>query len=173
MLSPAVTVTEVGTVTAAVLLLDKLITSPLLPAAVFRVTVHWSVPDPVIDPLAQLSPLTIGTPVPDRLTFWAGPLEEVLVNVNWPADVPAAVGSNCTLRFAESPGFKVRGNVSPETANPAPLTVAAFTVTADVPVDERISVCVANVPTSTLPKFMLPALRVKMDDTAFNSSAKV
>ena len=42
-----------------------------------------------------------------------------------------------------------------------------------MPVDERVSVCVAVVPTSTLPKFRLAALTVKMDDTAFNSSAKL
>jgi len=67
----------------------------------------------------------------------------------------------------------VRGNVAPGTLKPAPERVAAVTVTADVPVDERVRVCVAVVPTSTLPKFRLAALTVKMDDTAFNSSAKL
>ena len=57
-LAPEATVTDGGTVTA-VLLLDRLTAWPPLGAAAFSVTVQLSVPAPVIDPLVQLSPLTL------------------------------------------------------------------------------------------------------------------
>ena len=97
--APAATVNEEGTVTAE-LLLERLTVNPPVPAATFRLTVQGSVPDTAIDPLAHVSPPMVDAPVPDRLTFRARPSEEVFVNVNSPVDVPAAVGSNCTLRLA-------------------------------------------------------------------------
>ncbi len=42
-----------------------------------------------------------------------------------------------------------------------------------MPVDARVTVCVAVESTSTLPKFRLPAPSVRIDDTAFNCSAKL
>ena len=56
LLAPDATVTEAGTVTAA-LLLARVTASPPLAAAAFKVTVQLSVPAPVIDPLLQLSAL--------------------------------------------------------------------------------------------------------------------
>jgi hypothetical protein len=56
---PAATVTDDGTVTAAVLL-DKLTGWPLAPAAAFSVTVHVSVPAPAIDAVAQVRTLSTG-----------------------------------------------------------------------------------------------------------------
>jgi hypothetical protein len=44
--------------------------------------------------------------------------------------------------------------------NPAPLTVAEFTVTGVVPVEVRVKDCVVAVFTATLPKLKLPALTV-------------
>jgi hypothetical protein len=96
---PAATVTEAGTVTAE-LLLARLTAKPPLAAAGFRVTVQLSVPAPVIDPLVQLSPLNIGTPVPLRLIKVEVPLDELLVNVSWPVAAPAVAGSNCTVSVA-------------------------------------------------------------------------
>jgi hypothetical protein len=110
---PAATVTEAGTVTAE-LLLARLTAKPPLAAAGFRVTVQLSVPAPVIDPLVQLSPLNIGTPVPLRLITVAVPLEELLVKVSWPAAAPAVVGSNCTVSVAVWLPVRVIGNVTPE-----------------------------------------------------------
>jgi hypothetical protein len=66
-LTPDATVTDAGTATAA-LLLARLTASPVLAAAVFRVTVQMSDPALVKDPWAQLSPLTHGRPVPFRPT---------------------------------------------------------------------------------------------------------
>lgn len=55
-------------------------------------------------------------------------------------------------------GFKVSGNVAPETVNPVPATVAALTVTAEVPVEDKVSVCVVAVFTLTLPNDRLDEL---------------
>ncbi len=97
--APGATVTDAGTVTAE-LLLARLTGSPPLAAAAFRVTEQLSVPAPVIEPLAQLSPLNCGIPIPLRLTAVEVPVEELLVSVNVPEAAPAAPGSNCTLRVA-------------------------------------------------------------------------
>jgi hypothetical protein len=99
LVAPAVTVMDAGTFTAA-LLLARLTANPPLAAAVFSDTVQLSVPAPVIDPLAQMIPVSTGTPVPLRLTTVDGPVDELLVNVNDPEPAPAAVGSNCTLNAA-------------------------------------------------------------------------
>ncbi len=48
--------------------------------------------------------------------------------------------------------------MAPDNENPLPVTVAAVIVTAAVPVDDRVKVCVAAVFTLTLPNPMLPAL---------------
>jgi hypothetical protein len=68
------------------------------------------------------------------------------------------VGSNSTLSVAVCPEFSVSGKVAPETVKPAPLTVAALMVTAAVPVDDKVSVLVAEEFTFTLPKARLEAL---------------
>jgi hypothetical protein len=96
---PAATVTEAGTVTVE-LLLARLTAKPPVGAAAFSVTVQLSVPDPVNEPLVQLSPLSIGTPVPLRVTRAEVPLEELLVRVSEPEMAPATVGSNCTVSVA-------------------------------------------------------------------------
>ena len=64
--------------------------------------------------------------------------EELLVIVSWPVRAPAVVGANWTYKVAVWPGLSVTGNVMPEMEKPAPVTVAALTVTAAVPVEERI-----------------------------------
>jgi hypothetical protein len=97
--APAATVTEAGTVTDE-LLLARFTVNPPVGAAAFSVTVQLSVPDPVNDPLVQLSPLSTGTPVPLRLTPVEVPLEELLVRVSDPEMAPAEVGSNCTVSVA-------------------------------------------------------------------------
>jgi hypothetical protein len=97
----------------------------------------------------------------------------VLVNVNVPDAAPATVGMNCTFKLAVLPAFNVRGKVAPDTTKPAPVSVAAFTVTDDTPVDDRVSVCVADELTSTLPKLTLDALTVRMEAAASRESAKL
>ena len=52
------------------------------------------------------------------------------------------------------------GNVAPDTAKPAPLTVAELIVTGAVPVEVNVNGCVDTVFTVTLPKVRLAALAV-------------
>lgn len=96
LVAPAATVTAPGTVTNE-LLLARLTANPPLAAAVFSVTVQLSVPDPLIDPLVQLSPASPGTPVPLRSTTIDVPFEELLISDSCPVSAPAAPGPNCTL----------------------------------------------------------------------------
>ena len=96
------TVTVAGRVTAA-LLLESLTLSPPLPAAELRVTVHASVPEPVVEPLEQESALSVpGTtvPVPLRLITANGFVEELLVRVRAPVAAPVVKGSKWTVRVA-------------------------------------------------------------------------
>jgi hypothetical protein len=99
LVAPDATVTEAGTVTAA-LLLARFTVNPLLAAAAFRVTVQLSVPAPVIELEAQVNPVSTGTPVPLSATLVVVPVDELLVRVSVPLAAPAAVGSNCTVRVA-------------------------------------------------------------------------
>jgi hypothetical protein len=97
---PAATVTEAGTVTSVVLLLARLTAKPPVTAAAFSVTVQLSVPVPVIEPFAQVSPASTGTPVPLRLTTVDVPEEELLVRVSDPEAAPDVAGSNTTVTVA-------------------------------------------------------------------------
>ena len=70
------------------------------------------------------------------------------------------VGSNCTLRVTVWPGFKVIGNVAPDTVKPAPVEVADWMVTDAVPVEANVMGCVEAVFTVTLPNVRLAELIV-------------
>ena len=102
------TVTVAGRVTAA-LLLERLKFSPPLPAGALRVTVQASEPEPVIEPLAQESALSVpGTtgaavPVPLRLITADGLVAELLTKVSCPVTALAAEGSKPTFRVAVCP----------------------------------------------------------------------
>ena len=170
--APEATVTEAGTVTAE-LLLAMPTGNPPLAAATFSVTVQLSVPAPVIDPLVQVSPLNTGTPLPVRLITVDVPLDELLVKVNEPASAPAAVGSNCTVSVAVEFGLRVSGKVAPETVKPDPATASSLMITATVPVDDKVSVCVVAVFTLMLPKLMLAALTLSVGTPDPNCRAKI
>jgi hypothetical protein len=58
----------------------------------------------------------------------------------------------------------VTGKVSPETVKPAPVSVAALTVTDPVPVDEKVTDWVEDVLTNTSPNARLVALMLRVDD---------
>jgi len=172
LLAPAATVTEAGTFTSE-LLLDRPIVNPPLAAGVFTVTVQLSVPDPMIELLAQLNPVSPGTPVPLRLTDVEAPVEELLVIDSCPACPPAAVGSNSTLSVSIWPGDRVVGKPSPGIEKPVPVSDALLTVTGMVPVEERTTGCVAAEPTATLPKVTLEALIPRIAVAAPSSTLKV
>jgi hypothetical protein len=165
LLDPAATVTDAGTVIAE-LLLDRLTVNPPVAAAALSVTVQLSVPVLFIEPLAQLNPVSTGTPVPLRFTIVELPVDELLVSVSVPDAAPAAVGSNCTVNVAVWLGVKVSGKVAPETEKPAPVIAAALTVTDAVPVEVSVSDCVAGAFTATFPNGKLVALTFSVAITA-------
>ncbi len=96
LIAPAATVIELGTFTNE-LLLERVTTYPPLAAAAFNVAVQLSVPEPVIERLAQVSPLNTGTPMPFTPMTVELPPAELLVSETCPLAVPAAVGSNPTF----------------------------------------------------------------------------
>lgn len=155
----AATATVAGTLTAA-LLLARLTLSPLLGAAAFSVTVHASVPDPVMDALLQESALNaaVDTPVPLRLIAVVAPVDELLVRVNLPETAPAVVGSKRTVSVATCFAVSVTGKVTPDIVNPVPVRLAALMVTDAVPEEVRLRDCVAGTLSATLPNAMLLAL---------------
>jgi hypothetical protein len=86
------TVTEVGSVTAE-LLLESVTDWPPLPARDPSVTVHASDPAPVMFALAQVKELIPGaTPMPVRAITAELFVEELLVSSSLPLDAPACNG---------------------------------------------------------------------------------
>jgi hypothetical protein len=167
------TVNEAGTVTA-LLLLERLTAAPPLGADPVNVTVHESVPDPVMEELVQYMALTAGVtvvPVPLKLTTAEGLVDELFEIVNCPVTDPAAVGLNCTVRTTAWPGLRVTGNALPETEKPAPVTVPVFKVRGAVPVDDRVTDFVTAVFSATLPNESEVAPTVSVGTAAFNCTA--
>ena len=70
-------------------------------------------------------------------------------------------------------GLTVTGKVIPVIVKPAPATVAALTVTAEVPVADRTTVCVVAVLRLTLPNERLAALTLSVETDAPSCSANV
>lgn len=97
-------------------------------------------------------------PVPLRLITAVLFVEELLVMVSWPAVAPTATGSNSTSSVVAWLGFNVVGNVALDTVKPAPVSAAPFIVTGTVPVEVKVTGCVADVFTTTSPNATLVAL---------------
>jgi hypothetical protein len=81
-------------------------------------------------------------------------------------------------------GLSVSGKLAPETVNPLPLTAAALTVTAAVPVELSVIDCVVALFTASLPNARLvaltpsvgveaPSCRAKVSDTEFALAVRV
>jgi hypothetical protein len=102
-----------------------------------------------------------------------GFVEELLAMVNCPLAEPVAVGANCRFRLSAWPGFKVTGNEDPDTEKPVPDASAEFTVTAAVPLEVKVTVCVAWVFTVTLPNATLVALMLRVGIAGESCRAKV
>jgi len=90
---PAATLVAAGTVTAASLLV-RLTVRPPIGAAEFSVTAQLSVPAPVIDPLAQVTLVNFGTPLPSRPIRHRDPLLALVAKSSSPVSDPVAEGSN-------------------------------------------------------------------------------
>lgn len=172
LVEPAATIAVAGTVTSESLLV-RFTTNPPLPAAAFSVTMHWSVPVPEIAVRVQFSPLRPGTPVPLKLMIVDDPVDESVISVNWPVVAPAVAGSNCTFSVAVWPGVSVIGRLPPAIVKPVPKSDAALTVTAELPVEDRVSGCVTGELTGTLPKARLDALMPRAGIAAPNWTANV
>ena len=100
-------------------------------------------------------------------------VEELLTMASWPVTDPSVEGENCTVRVVVSPGLRVKGKVNPEIEKPAPLTEAESITTGAVPVELRVTPCVADVPTVTVLKLRLLGLTLSVCATVFNCRAKV
>jgi hypothetical protein len=84
----------------------------------------------------------------------------LLLIVIWPDWAPAVVGRNCSCSVIDCVGFSVIGKLPPSNVNPAPETMAEFTVNGEVPVDVNVRVFVVDVSIATLPKSRLVGLIV-------------
>jgi len=72
------------------------------------------------------------------------PIDEVLVIASDPVEAPTAVGVYVTFTVAVCPGLRVAGNELPEMAKLAPVSATEFTVTALVPAEVSVNVCVED-----------------------------
>jgi hypothetical protein len=98
LVAPAATVTDEGTATA-VLSLESPTVRPLDPAGALSVTVHESVPEPVIEPVVQAKPLSApaaAVPVPVSATERFPPGD---ASVTVPVSAPVVWGVNWTFRL--------------------------------------------------------------------------
>jgi hypothetical protein len=69
--------------------------------------------------------------------------------------------------------LSVSGKAAPEIVNPLPLTAAALTVTAAVPVEDSVTDCVEGVFRFTFPNATLVALMLSVGPPAPSCRAKV
>src|SRR5579863_10046363 len=83
------------------------------------------------------------------------------------------VGSNTMLSVAAWPGFNVAGNAAPDDVKPIPLSVIPLMVRGKVPVDVKVTDCVAGVLTTTSPKATLLALMLSAMIAALNCREKL
>ena len=99
------------------------------------------------------------TPVPLRATV-AGEPGVLLVMEMLPVALPLAVGANLAVSVVAAPGLTVAGTVRPLILKPAPEALAAEIVNVAFPEFVRVILCVALLPTLTLPKATLAGLIV-------------
>ncbi len=124
--------------------------------AVFTVTL----PNVKLAALSVNCGLVVSLPAPLRFTTAVPLLEELLRIVNCPDAGPVAIGSNCTFRVTDWLGFKVTGNVAPDTVKPLPVSVPELMVTGAVPVEVRVTGCFDEVLIVTLPNVRLAVLTI-------------
>jgi hypothetical protein len=128
-----------------------------------------------LDPLGALhfKATSCGFPVPFKGTVRDGFVDELLLMVNWPVAEPTTEGSNVRVTDNVCPGFRVAGRLTGETEKPLPVAVTEFTVTAAVPLEVSVTVCVVGVFTATPPNEMLVAFRLSAGVPVFSCSESV
>jgi len=125
-----------------------------------------------LDPVGacQLRSTSCGSPVPLRERVAVGFVDELLLMLSCPVAGPTADGSNVSVTVSVCPGFNVAGRLTAEAEKPAPDTVNEFTVTGAVPLEVRVTVCVVELFTITVPNATLVAFRVSAGVAAFSCS---
>jgi hypothetical protein len=96
--------------------------------------------------------------------------DELLPMLNCPVTAPAADGLNVSVTVTVCPGLRVAGRLMGDAEKPLPVTVKDVTVTAAVPVEVRVTVCVVGLLTTTLPNEILVAFRLSPGVPAFSCS---
>lgn len=99
------------------------------------------------------------TPVPLSATL-VGELGALLTSARLPEKVPAEAGANPTLKEAVPPGAMERGNESPDSVYPVPLSDAWVTLRVAEPGFCTVMVCVLLAPVMTLPKLIVEGATV-------------
>ena len=118
----------------------------------------------------QLRSTWCGFPVPLKATVMVAFVDELLVTVNCPVAEPVVVGSNVNETLNVCPGFRVVGKLIAGVEKPLPVTEIEFTVTADVPLDVSVTVCVVELFTTTLPNETLLVFTLSADVAALSCS---
>lgn len=83
------------------------------------------------------------------------------------------VGSNCTASVIAWFGLNVTGSAAPDIVKPAPVNAAPLIVTGAVPVDVKVTYCVALAFTTTLPNGTVLALILKVGVATFKCRTKL
>ena len=109
--------------------------------------------------------------MPLKATVAVGLVDALLVTESCPVADPVAVGLKVRVTFRVWPGFRVAGRLTAGAEKPVPVTEIAFTVTAAVPLEVRVRVCVVELFTTTAPNETLVALMVKAGVAAFSCRA--
>jgi len=81
-----------------------------------------------------------------------GELAALLTTEAVPVSVPAVVGAKTTPNDVVCPAASVKGSEMVVGLNPVPVMPILEMVTLELPVLERVTVCVAEVPSVRLPK---------------------
>lgn len=142
--APATTMLDPEAVSvAAIVLLDPTATLP-------RVAV-----------VGETASVPVASPVPDKgtVSVLVAALE---VRTKLPVSVPAAVGSNLTVKVTLCDASRVKGTVMPVSLNPVPLVLAEEMVTAALPTLLTVSVTLLALPDFTVPKFTLVRLAERL-----------
>lgn len=143
LVAPDAIVTDDGTVTALLLLARPTVVA--LVAADDQLTAHASVVDPVTDELLQEIPLSVDGACPVPLTaIAAGLFGALLLMLTVPLAAPVVVGSKPIVNTADCPGFRVIGELIPDSENPGPVAEAPLRMSCAVPDDVIVTVFVVD-----------------------------
>ena len=99
-----------------------------------------------------------------------GLVDELLLMASCPVIEPVVVESKVRVIDVVCPGLRVNGKLTGDSEKPLPVTAMELTVTAAVPLDVSVTVCVVGVFTTTLPKGMLVAFRLSTGVAALSCS---